>query len=527
VRRTLVVVVVGMVLGSVVLAGFGTFLLAQSGAATDDARILAQQVRRVADEAPVVLAVRSPTLRRRLVRVVRVAAGVDIAAVVPSSGSATPAGGAGAGGAAGGGTGASGAAGGGTGTSGAAGGGTGTSGAATGAARIVAGSLPAPLTAARLPLGRMLHGSVVSGTVDGHVYAAAVLAGVDPADLAGTGSPRFARAAADAVVVVAAVRTIRGAALGGGYLLLVSAGVVLVAAGIAVVLSRRMVRPLAQAVAATHRVAAGDLSVRLPADDAPYPELRSLGVSINAMTAALAEARDRERQFLLSVSHDLRTPLTAIQGYAEAITDGIADDPVAAAEVIGGEARRLGRLVGDLLDLARLDTHRFSLHPAPTSMVGVVRAAVNAAQPTVIGAGVTATVAVPDGDPLDAVVDPDRAAQVLANLVDNAASFATATLCVRAWRPEPGTVAVAVLDDGPGIPADELPHVFEPLFRGRHGSGRRLGSGLGLAIVAELVAAMGGDVHAWSPVPAEVVPPGVAATWRTAVAIRLPAARPG
>jgi len=262
------------------------------------------------------------------------------------------------------------------------------------------------------------------------------------------------------------------------------------------VLSRRVTRPLAAAVAATERLAAGDLSVRLPPDQA-YPELGSLGASINALAEALAEAQARERQFLLAVSHDLRTPLTAIEGYAEAIRDGVAPDPAQAAAVIDTEARRLARLVEDLLDLARLGARRFSLRPERLSLAALARGAAEALRPTVEGLGLALWVTLPPEDPLPAVLDPDRARQVLANLLENAASYARSRVALAGWL-EPGQVVLAVLDDGPGIAPPDLPRVFEPLYRGQ-APGRRVGTGLGLAICAELVAAMGGRIEARSP----------------------------
>src|SRR5207249_6964710 len=109
------------------------------------------------------------------------------------------------------------------------------------------------------------------------------------------------------------------------------------------------------------QIASGDLAVTVPAQPGADHELVSLAHSINTMAANLARSRRLERQFLLSVSHDLRTPLTSIQGFAEAIADGAATDTRRAAEVIAAEARRLERLVRDLLDLAKLDARRFSL----------------------------------------------------------------------------------------------------------------------------------------------------------------------
>ena len=144
------------------------------------------------------------------------------------------------------------------------------------------------------------------------------------------------------------------------WFLLASAATILLGALVASRLSRRLIQPLRDADTATQRVAAGDLTARVPVpsrDD----ELADLARSINSMATTLERSKGLEQQFLLSVSHDLRTPLTSIRGYAEAIADGTAPDSSAAADVILTESRRLERLVRDLLDLARLESRQFTL----------------------------------------------------------------------------------------------------------------------------------------------------------------------
>ena len=133
-------------------------------------------------------------------------------------------------------------------------------------------------------------------------------------------------------------------------------------------LGRRFVRPIQAAEEVTSRIAAGDLEARVPSPRSADPELAALAVSINSMAARLAEAKGAEQQFLQSVSHDLRTPLTSIRGFAEAIEDGATANAVAAAGVIAAEARRLERLVGDLLDLATLQARRFALQIQPVDL---------------------------------------------------------------------------------------------------------------------------------------------------------------
>ena len=220
------------------------------------------------------------------------------------------------------------------------------------------------------------------------------------------------------------------------------------------------------------------------------------------MAAELGRHRMLERAFLMSISHDLRTPLTSIRGYAEAVAEGTADDEESrrrAATVIEAEARRLERLVADLLELARLDAREFSLHPGPVDVVEVARHAALALAPAAREAGLRLVVA-GDAGPLMATADPERLAQVVANLVENAIKYAGATVEV-AVRPAPaggGAVEIgpeiSVVDDGPGIDPEDLPRVFERLYTSRRQPGRKVGTGLGLAIVRELVSAMGGEV---------------------------------
>jgi methyl-accepting chemotaxis protein len=151
-----------------------------------------------------------------------------------------------------------------------------------------------------------------------------------------------------------------------GVVLGAAAFALVIAALVAAYLARRMTRPLAAMESTTTRIAGGDLSARVDLGAVPHDELGTLAHAINGMADKLQAAQHHERAFLLSVSHDLRTPLTSIRGYAEAISDGALVGEEArgrAAAVISSESRRLERLVADLLDLARLDAHEFSLTP--------------------------------------------------------------------------------------------------------------------------------------------------------------------
>ena len=286
------------------------------------------------------------------------------------------------------------------------------------------------------------------------------------------------------------------AGLGPSFRLFVwaSGATILLAFGAAYFLGRRLSKPIREASAATQQIAAGHLSTRLVEPPATHhDELAELSRNVNGMAEALERSRSLEQQFLLSVSHDLRTPLTSIRGYAEAITDGNVE-PQRAAAVIRTESARLERLVADLLDLAKLQARSFTFHLQSVDLSAAAHTVTDAAsgsQPGIAFHPVTS-------GPLMVSADPDRLAQALANLVENAGKYARSSVMV-STRAESGWAVVTVDDDGPGIAAHDQPHVFERLYVARHAPERRENSsGLGLAIVHELVAAMGGDVAAGS-----------------------------
>lgn len=370
----------------------------------------------------------------------------------------------------------------------------------------VVGTPPPGMATTDLDAGALAGGTTVSGH-DGRLVFSATLVGDGSA---GT-------------VLVLTDRT--GIQLGGAipWFVLAASGVLVAAVVVANRLTRTLTGPLARADEASRRIAAGDLGVRLAESSGAGEELDGLSASINEMTAALQRSRGLEQQFLLSVSHDLRTPLTSIQGYAEAIADGTLDEPGRAAEVILAESRRLDRLVRDLLELARLDARTFSFHPAPIDVGEVVAGCVDGFGPEAVEASVALRLDLADrygadgaGPSTVVVADGDRLAQVVANLLANALKFAASEVAVGVARVG-DVVRVTVDDDGPGIGPDDLPHVFERLYVARRRPVRKeSGSGLGLAIVRELVTAMGGSVGA------DRAPSGGARLW-----FELPAAPPG
>jgi len=353
-------------------------------------------------------------------------------------------------------------------------------------------SLPSPLTPSLLSAAALENNQTVSGSV-GDVVFAAVPVVLTPRQRTNLEVP-----AGDGAVLLA-MRTVSDPVNGLLYFLLVAGGALLVAAVVASGLARRISAPLVRAVTTTGELAGGDLSARVPVSAHDYPELTELAEAINRMGDSLSRSQDLERQFLLSVSHELRTPLTLIIGYADAIGDGTTEDIAAATAVIGSEARRLGRLLQDLLDLARLDAQRFSLDVQRVDCAEVVGLTAAGFRPEAESLGLELITAVAPGAGLWADADPDRLGQVVANLTENAFKHAGTRVVVGAGVVG-SSIAIWVVDDGPGIAAEDLPRVFERHFTSDRVASRRLGSGLGLAIVSELAAAMKAVVTAESPV---------------------------
>lgn len=261
----------------------------------------------------------------------------------------------------------------------------------------------------------------------------------------------------------------------------------LLAALAAFLVARRIARPVDRIALAARTLAGGTRPDPVPVEGAT--EIATLAASFNSLVEQLQQAQEAEQNFLLSVSHELKTPLTAIRGYAEAVEDG-AIDPRYAAATVTAEARRLERLIKDLLDLARMNKTDFSVHNADIDLADVVEDATRRYQQQAEEFGVTLS-AVTAG-PAPAVADADRVLQVVSNLVENALRLTPAGGEVRVVA-EPGVLRVE--DTGPGLEAGDREHAFERFYlHERYGHERPVGTGLGLAIVKELTQAMGGSV---------------------------------
>jgi signal transduction histidine kinase len=261
----------------------------------------------------------------------------------------------------------------------------------------------------------------------------------------------------------------------------------LLAALAAFLLARRIARPVDRVSAAARSLMRGTHPDPVPIEGAT--EIATLAGAFNELAAQLRQAQEAERNFLLSVSHELKTPLTAIRGYAEAVEDGAVDAREAAATV-ASEARRLERLVQDLLDLARMNRTDFNVHNTEIDLADVAEDAVRRYGKQAASFGVELHAFVDASAP--AIADADRVLQVVSNLVENALRLTPPGGEVRVVA-EPGVLRVE--DTGPGLAEADTERAFERFYlHERYGLERRVGTGLGLAIVKELTLAMGGSV---------------------------------
>jgi signal transduction histidine kinase len=260
-------------------------------------------------------------------------------------------------------------------------------------------------------------------------------------------------------------------------------------------LAARLARPLQEIGAAARQIADGDYGARIPRRGPD--EIVSLSDSFNQMAASLEEQERMRREFIANAAHELRTPLTNLQGYLEALRDGVIEPDRATFESLWDEAERLVRLSHSLDTLAAGDAGA-AANVVELDLVATIRAAVELARPAATAAGLVVETELPPT--LDARGDPDQLAQVIGNLLQNAIRYSSrgGRISVRAER-RPADVLVSVANTGEDIPPADLPHIFERFYRVEKSRDRAHGgAGIGLAIVRQLVEAAGGSVGAES-----------------------------
>jgi signal transduction histidine kinase len=270
------------------------------------------------------------------------------------------------------------------------------------------------------------------------------------------------------------------------------------AAVAALLLWASLYRPLGRVTRGVRAVAAGDFGQRVP-EQGPA-EVRALAADVNRMADAVQSSRDTLREFLANVSHEVRTPLTSIRGFSQAMLDGTLDTPeelARAARVIDAESRRVLQLVGELLDLSRIESGQQRMELAPVRASELLAQVRDVFSMRAAETGVTLDVRVPSTD-VTVAADFDRIEQVLGNLIDNALRHTPRggriDTGVRTGRS--GLAEFYVADNGEGIAEADLPHVFDRFYRSALGEPEMPGAGLGLAISREIVRAHGGTIAA-------------------------------
>jgi two-component system OmpR family sensor kinase len=317
----------------------------------------------------------------------------------------------------------------------------------------------------------------------------------------------FGRLARDRILVVATPRP-RVPALGvfrDELLLPVMEGgliAFLLSLVLAFALSRWVADPLQQVILAARQYPSEEMKSVSPRG--PH-EVQDLTHAFNSMVARVQRTQKSQRDFVANVSHELKTPLTSIQGFAQAILDDTADTPGArrqAAQIIYNEAGRMHRMALDLLDLARLEAGTADLKMSPVDLGALLRSVIEKFVPQARRANVSLQLNIPEQLPT-LIGDGDRLAQVFTNLVDNALKFTPAHgQVILSARNAGAEMEISITDTGEGVPQEALPHLFDRFYqvdRSRAG-GEKHGAGLGLAIVQEIVQAHGGRISVRSEV---------------------------
>ena len=267
------------------------------------------------------------------------------------------------------------------------------------------------------------------------------------------------------------------------------------AAVIAAFVTQRLLRPLNAVRDATRQIAAGRYhgTVPLPAE----PELAALAADVNTLAHALADTESRRTRLLGEVAHEMRTPLTALDGYVEGLIDGVFPAEPDTFASLSEELRRLHRLADDLSSLSRAEEQRLDLHPVDTDLADLTRRAVNRLAPQFDDAHVALIINADQALPVH--VDPDRITQVLTNLLGNAllATPAGGSVTVTAHRAG-SRGEVTVTDTGVGLARADLDRVFERFYRAPGQARRSAGSGIGLTIARGIARGHHGDVTASS-----------------------------
>ena len=279
---------------------------------------------------------------------------------------------------------------------------------------------------------------------------------------------------------------------------LIYAGIAAGLGGLLVVsiLSRRTLTPVRALSTAARRLGGGDLSQRVPAPG--NDEVGQLGHSFNSMAAGLEKAEQQRKNLVADVAHELRTPLSNIQGYVEAMRDGVLEHDQATLDTVHAQTMHLGRLVEDLRLLAQTESEDFRLNLEQESLGDVLRHSVEGFRARSSSIDVGLNLDIPDELPM-LLIDRTRISQVLGNLLENAVRHSSSGGEVNVAGVSEGRVVVTVADGGDGIAPEDIAHVFDRFYRADPSRTRATGgAGLGLTIAKKIVEAHGGEIRAES-----------------------------
>jgi len=267
---------------------------------------------------------------------------------------------------------------------------------------------------------------------------------------------------------------------------------------IAVVLARSVYVPIRRVTNAAEEIARGNYEQQVPV--AGPKEVKGLATSFNQMSKQVKHSQQMLRDFVADVSHELRSPLTSIKGFAQAMVDGTAKGKEAqlkAATVIEDESKRMMRLVEELLEFSKLESGQITMVKEPVDLKELLQQCYEIFLMHAEEKGVNLKT---DIEPLPPIIgDIDRLEQVFSNLLDNALKHTPSggDINIIARHPNPNFVEISITDTGPGIPAEQMRHVFERFYRADPSAGKA-GAGLGLAIARQIVLAHRGDIMAKS-----------------------------
>ena len=263
---------------------------------------------------------------------------------------------------------------------------------------------------------------------------------------------------------------------------------------LSLVFSRLITRPLKRLIVSAKAIASGDLSQRV--NNERRDEVGELSQAFNDMAEKLKNKELSRRRLIADITHELRTPLSVIQSNLEAWIDGVIPATPEKMTSVHDETVLLSRLFTDLRNLSLLEDGKFKLHCTPTNLVDIVNTEISGITAQVQQKGISISADIPE-ELSEVFVDADRIRQVFHNFLDNAIRYTSVggAIRIKANSSAPGWVTICISDTGSGISSEDLPYVFDHLYKAEKSRQRgHSGSGLGLAIVKQLVEAHGGKV---------------------------------